>query len=99
MEGRDDGERLAVERRHIDLGDCPRKGGTSMSVTLTLKSGKTRDFPEATGAFRRGPVMYVTKGNDEVWKGSSADVVEAIITHDTGEREIVPGGADAASSD
>ena len=40
-----------------------------MAVTLNLKSGREREFPDANDAFKRGPAMYVTKDGDEVWRG------------------------------
>lgn len=68
-----------------------------MAVTLTFKSGKTRDFPEATGAFKRGPAMYVTKDGDEVWRGDSTEVVSATVTLDTGQTVTEPGGAKSSN--
>jgi hypothetical protein len=64
-----------------------------MSVTLVFKTGVERLFPEATAAVKRGPVMYVTRDNEEGAKFDASEIVSATTILKTGELIIEPEGA------
>ena len=64
-----------------------------MAVLLSLYDGDTREFPEATDAFKRGGLMYVTNAEREIARLVVEGIVSATIVLPDG-KEIVIRGSD-----